>query len=153
MEFIPRAPMPMEAPAPGTPPRKERNPEAEKQALIDSLPPMLRTPIRERGGNRRMRRQRAQPKGVYVMEKRNPGDAPAANKRLAEEPMPDREAVKRRYTYRSLAKAKKDAPDSDDEAALDQIPLGFGEDFFSTSEKAKALSAALCRAAAKPMIP
>jgi hypothetical protein len=139
---------------PSTPPLRNLQAQLseEKQALVDALPAMMDHPIRERGGNRRRRRPRSTPEGVSILEKRAPGEE-LANKRLAEEPMPDREAVKRRYTYRKLAKVKRDGADSDDEAALDQIPMGFGEEFFSTSERAKALSPALCRAAAKPLIP
>jgi len=150
LSFIPSAPVPMEG---------RSDPQTPKASLASRLPPQLSTPIRERGGNRRHRRMRRLPQGISVMEKpglvQEDAETPAAKpvKRSAEDAMPDRETIKRRYTYRGLKKGSKKGAESDDEAALEEIPTGFGEEYFKAGNNAKALQAAVCRAAAKPLIP
>lgn len=141
---------------------------APPDAMGDNRNGVMRalTPIRERGGNRRRRKMRLWlPHGVSVMEKPGAGGPDAASgaggeesatmcpKRRRAEGAADREMVKRRFTYRRLkaaasAKGAAKDPVSDDEAALEQIPAGFAQDFFMAPVNAKPLSTALGRAAA-----
>jgi len=117
--------------------------------------PVPHSPIRERGGRRRLRRRRA-PRGVGIVEATPLQED--ASKQEDGQPRPKRTApagdVLRRQNYKQLrrgmagGKAANGADASDDEDTfLDKLKLGFAEDYWLAPSNAKAVPAPLLKAA------